>query len=238
MTTIKASSGGHHATSFTDLMASLLVIFVLLFVASVNNAAAKGKTVQDELLAELKKKLSAIGLSQDQIHRDERDKNAIVIIMPDSLLFSRGSPDVRPGGQEALRSLMPLLAGVLCEPPMRQNIQTVVVEGHTDTTWADARVSAEARRDLNLALSQSRSMEVVKVSLGALDVPARRGCFRSLLSASGRGQEEPLSNAAGDDARQRRVVFKIRVTTDVAREILEGVHRDSGEVGATTGDAP
>lgn len=232
------NGGGHHATSFTDLMASLLVIFVLLFVANANNAAAKGKTVQDELLAELKKKLSSIGWSQDAIRRDERDKNAIVVIMPDSLLFGRGSPIVRPGGQQELKELMPLLAGVLCESPMRENIQTVVVEGHTDTTWADPGVSAEARRDLNLALSQSRSMEVVKVSLGALEDPGRRGCFRSLLSASGRGQEEALSNVPGDDARQRRVVYKIRVATDVAHEILVGVQRNRPSAGTIAGDAP
>lgn len=232
------NGGDHHAASFTDLMASLLVIFVLLFVASVNNAAAKGKTVQDELLAELKRKLSSIGLGQDAIRRDERDKNAIVVIMPDSLLFARGSPDVRPPGRAALQNLMPLLAGVLCEPEMRQHIQTVVVEGHTDTTWADPRVGAETRRDLNLALSQSRSMEVVKVSLSALDDPSRRACFRGLLSASGRGQEEPLSNVPGDDVRQRRVVFKIRVATDVAREILEGVQRDAAGDGRSTGTVP
>jgi outer membrane protein OmpA-like peptidoglycan-associated protein len=212
------------AASFTDLMTSLMVIFVLLFVAYVSNASAKGKTVQDDLLAQLRKQLNAIGLSPDAVRRDERDRNAIVIVMPDSLLFDRGKKVVREGGQRSLQGLMPLLSDVLCGPSMRPNIQTVVVEGHTDTTWAAAalaNVGPERGRDFNLELSQGRSMEVVKTSLAALGKSEQRACFRGLLSASGRGQEEPLQGISGDDPRQRRVVFKIRVATDVTQQVSE-----------------
>lgn len=213
-----------HAASFTDLMASLMVIFVLLFVAYVNNAAAKGKTVRDDLLSQLRERLRSVGLSQEQIRQDERDKNAIVIVMPDSLLFSLGSRTVRSNGVQALRDLMPLLSGVLCDPRMRDNIQAVVIEGHTDTTWAaDGRVGLEKAREYNLELSQGRSMEVVKTSLGMVSSPEHRSCFRGLLSASGRGQEEPLPQYAGNDPRQRRVVFKVRVATDVTADLAEDV---------------
>jgi outer membrane protein OmpA-like peptidoglycan-associated protein len=229
-----ASGGsGHAAASFTDLMASLMVIFVLLFVAYVNNAAAKGKTAQDELLSTLKRRLTAIGISPDAVRRDERDKNAIVVIMPDSLLFQRGSKTVGQGGETVLREIMPLLATVLCEARVRSNIQTVVVEGHTDTTWAAAglgAVSFEAGRDSNLALSQGRSMEVVKIGLRALPEPDQRVCLRNLLSASGRGQEELLAEVPGDDARQRRVVFKIRVATDLSAELTSTVKSDAVQV--------
>jgi outer membrane protein OmpA-like peptidoglycan-associated protein len=199
-----------------------MVIFVLLFVAYVSNASAKGKTVQDDLLSQLRKQLNAIGLSPESVQRDARDRNAIVIVMPDSLLFDRGKKDVREAGQRALRRLMPLLSDVLCGPLMRPNIQTVVVEGHTDTTWAAASLAAfgpESGRDFNLELSQGRSMEVVKTSLASLERPEQRACFRGLLSASGRGQEEPLPGVQGDDVRQRRVVFKIRVATDIAQDV-------------------
>jgi outer membrane protein OmpA-like peptidoglycan-associated protein len=221
-----ASSGHHTAASFTDLMASLMVIFVLLFIAYVNNAAAKGKNVQDTLLAKLQEQLRVVGISQDAVRRDERDKNAIVVIMPDSVLFDKGKTDLKSGGVAALQGLMPLLAGVLCETDVRASIQTVVVEGHTDTTWASSGLGAQAEetaRDLNLALSQGRSMQVVLTGLKALPDAGQRACFRNLLSASGRGQEEPLPGVPGDDARQRRVVFKIRVATDLATQLTGGM---------------
>jgi outer membrane protein OmpA-like peptidoglycan-associated protein len=227
------SSGSHTAASFTDLMASLMVIFVLLFIAYVNNAAAKGKNLQDSLLATLQDRLRTVGISPDAVRRDERDKNAIVVIMPDSVLFDKGDTELKRGGVTALKSLMPLLANVLCEESVRPNIQTVVVEGHTDTTWASSNKSAESAemaRDLNLVLSQGRSMQVVRIGLKALPDAEDRACFRNLLSASGRGQEEPMSGISGDDARQRRVVFKIRVVASLASHVTKEVAVDNGTV--------
>src|ERR1043166_2347556 len=127
---------GHSAASFTDLMASLMVIFVLLFVATVNNAAAKRTVLQNQLLESLRAKLTAKGLDTSSIRRDDRDPFAIVIVMPDSLLFASNSFDVRPGGQQYLQDVMPALAGILCDSEMSGNIDNIVVEGHTDTTYS------------------------------------------------------------------------------------------------------
>ena len=75
-------------------------------------------------------------------------------------------------------------------------------------------------------------MEVVKTSLLALSPSPKpeRDCFRAMLSASGRGQEEPLPTLPGDDARQRRVIFKIRVNADLAKQL-------TGDVSAVSGHA-
>lgn len=212
---------GESAASFTDLMASLMVIFVLLFVVTVNNATAGRSVVQNQLLESLRAKLTAKGLDTSAIHRDERDPFAIVIVMPDSLLFARNSSEVRAGGRTYLQDVAPVLAGILCAPDMGPSIDNVVVEGHTDTTYSGP-MSDDAPA-YNLRLSQQRSMEVVKYSLIALDSTPQRACFRGLLSASGRGQEELLPGLAGDDARQRRVIFKIRVKADLVGRITNQV---------------
>lgn len=202
-------------------MASLMVIFVLLFVVQLNNASAKRKATQDDILADLRKRLNAIGLGE-AVRQDERDKNAIVIVMPDSLLFARGAAEVGEAGREAITQLAPMIGAVVCAPGTRENIQNVVVEGHTDTTWTVGRGAAvplDSARELNMELSQGRSMAVVRHSLHAIVDPNTRQCIRSLMSASGRGQEEPLTGVPGDDARQRRVVFKIRVASNLAQSI-------------------
>jgi outer membrane protein OmpA-like peptidoglycan-associated protein len=213
------------AASFTDLMTSLMVIFILLFVATVNNATAGRQKVQNDLLEALRGQLKAKGLDSAAIRRDERDPYAIVIVMPDSLLFERDSVRVRPVGQKYLSDVTPALAGILCAPRMEQHIDNVVVEGHTDTTYAGRNAAPEYGRAYNLRLSQGRSMQVVQTSLLALgsSPAADRTCFRSMLSASGRGQEEPLRGILGNDARQRRVVFKIRVNADVAKQLTQRV---------------
>ena len=71
-------------------------------------------------------------------------------------------------------------------------------------------------------------MDVVRWSLVALSAGSERDCFRRLLSASGRGQEELLPDLAGDDPRQRRVVFKIRTEQDTVNGVARGLVKASG----------
>lgn len=70
----------------------------------------------------------------------------------------------------------------------------VLVEGHTDATGDAAR---------NLALSQARADAVVEnlVSKGQLN--------SAYLVAVGKGQNEPLPGISPNNAKNRRVVFKI-----------------------------
>jgi outer membrane protein OmpA-like peptidoglycan-associated protein len=145
--------------------------------------------------------------------------------MPDSLLFDRGKAEIRDVGRTDLTKFIPLLAGVLCSPDTRGRVAGVVVEGHTDSTWNQVLVPPQTGPEKNLELSQSRSMEVVKASLRTLEGDQGRECFRQMLSASGRGQEEPLPAYSGDDAKQRRVVFKIRVQQDALGELAQAVIR-------------
>lgn len=212
---------GHMAASFTDLMASMMVIFVLLFVAVVNNASAKRDLVVDELLKSLKQRIGETGLAQRIIDKDPKDPNAILIIMPDSLLFDRGRAEIKPVGLNDLQNFIPLVAGILCAPEVTARVSGIVVEGHTDSTWNEVLVPPQTGPEKNLELSQSRSMEVVKASLRALEGNPSRDCFRQMLSASGRGQEELLREASPEDAKQRRVVFKIRVQQDALGELTK-----------------
>lgn len=180
---------GHTAASFTDLMASLMVVFILLFVATLNNAGARRAKVQSELLQTLRDRLASVGLDTTSIRRDERDPYAIIVVMPDSLLFARGSREVRAGGQHYLREVVPALSGILCAPEMERNLDNLVVEGHTDTTYTGGAASPDQGRAYNLRLSQERSMEVVQTSLIALAERPERGCFRRMISASGRARK-------------------------------------------------
>src|ERR1700733_14776649 len=83
------SPSSHMASSFTDLMASLMVIFILLFVATLSNAAKKRETTTEILLGALKSALANGGLDAGGIRKDDHDPYAVVIVMPDDLLFKK-----------------------------------------------------------------------------------------------------------------------------------------------------
>jgi len=232
--------GGHSSASFTDLMASLMVIFILLFVATVNNASTNRTTIQNNLLQSLRAKLRAKDIDTSAIHTDARDPYAVVIVMPASLLFDRDSARIRDKGHEYLQNVIPALAELLCSSELMRNIDNVVVEGHTDTTYAGggSELTPDQGQAYNLELSQKRSMAVVKMALQSLRDKSERACFRGMLSASGRGQEEPLPGIPGNDDRQRRVVFKIRVKADLASAFTSRVPTGERALSAPGAGAP
>src|SRR5688572_18664798 len=126
------SHSSHIASSFTDLMASLMVIFILLFVATLTNAAKKRETTTEMLLGALKSALAAGGMDPGGIRKDDRDPYAVVIIMPEDLLFNRGEWAVQQNGQAYLGRLVPVLSGRVCSDELKDKVASVVVEGHTD----------------------------------------------------------------------------------------------------------
>jgi len=216
------------ASSFTDLMASLMVIFILLFVATLSNAAKRRETTTEQLLGALKSALAVGGMDAGRIHKDDHDPYAVVIVMPEDLLFDRGKSIVEQKGRAYLSRMVPVLSSIVCSGELRNKVASVVVEGHTDNVWSGATPDGADGPQLNLELSQKRSMDVVRWSLGALMAGSERDCFRTLLSASGRGQEELLPDMLGDDPRQRRVVFKIRTQQDTVDGVATGLVGVSG----------
>lgn len=218
----------HMASSFTDLMASLMVIFILLFVGTLSNAAKRRETTTEKLLGALKSAVAAGGMDAGGIRKDDRDPYAVVIVMPEDLLFRRGEWLVGQNGQAYLTRMVPVLSGIVCSDELKNKVASVVVEGHTDVVWSGVMPDGTDGAQLNLELSQKRSMDVVRSSLVALNAGAGRDCFRGLLAASGRGQEELLPDISGDDSRQRRVVFKIRIQQNTVDDVATGLAKVAG----------
>ena len=202
------NSSDHLSSSLTDLMTSLMVIFILLLLVFVHRTASKDAAVTDVLLKKLRRDLIPQGFNEKTIRPDPRDRNAILVIVPDRLMnFETGKSTLRPEGELFLKAYIPEFADVLCSTEFRASIDSIVVEGHTDMHPYVGR-TAEESQNLNLKLSQDRSMEVVKDALSDLTgMEAQRGCFLEKLSASGRGEQEQ----EGTPEESRRVILKIRV---------------------------
>jgi len=99
---------------------------------------------------------------------------------------------------------------------MRTNVDQMVVEGHTDNTIPIGKSPAEGRR-YNLELSQARSMDYVTRSVQEIEQEeSALQCLLGLVSATGRGQENPIDTLPPDAAPQRRVVLRVRLNTTVS----------------------
>lgn len=213
-------------TSFTDLMTSLAVIFILLLVASLNNSQQEGQDTKNAILLRLQEKLkNELRDYREQgfeVKNDPKDPLGLIVLVPEGLLnFAVNKAIIPAKGTEFLNTIIPKLSSAVCSREFKNDIDSIVVEGHTDSSGND---------NINLPLSQQRSMAVVQASLSILQevdkssIEKQRGCFLKFVSATGRGSVEPILNNQGieDQNKSRRVVFKIRIRS-LEQKVLKNV---------------
>ncbi len=210
----RSTTPDHLASSLTDLMTSLAVIFILLLVAKLNNQATRTDRSIDYVKSELQnKKLFGEG------EKIRKDGDVLVVAIPQELMSfkeaaaDQGGADLSPAGRDYLRATIPNLASVLCRKDVRSRIDTIVVEGHSDKKGFGL-ADEKADEQENLKLSQERSMAVVSEALTTLG--DNRACFLDLLSATGRGDSHPLNVHDLYSPENRRVELRIRIRPDVA----------------------
>jgi outer membrane protein OmpA-like peptidoglycan-associated protein len=198
--------GSDHFLTFgvTDLMTSLAIVFVLLFLLAVQPTPiphVSAQPVADDLRDPVQHHFERLGLP---VERDAEDSQLLLLIMPESLLnFDFGQATLRPAAEEYLRDAIPRYATALCGP-FRSLIESVTIEGHTDDV-------GDARR--NLRLSQERAFRVMVRAMEILQDRSEGGCFQELATASGRGQQDllyDLDHRLNRD-KSRRVVLKLRL---------------------------
>ena len=207
---MKTARGEHEngdqffTTGVTDLMTSVAIIFVLLFVVALQPApvASVSADPTDSNAREiLMSQFERLGLP---IEKDPDDPQLLLLIMPESLLnFDFGRATLRPAAEAYLQKVIPQYASAFCGP-FRSLIESVTIEGHTDDVGEDRR---------NLRLSQERAFRVMVKAMDILQGRPEDDCFQQITTASGRGKQDLWY---GIDQRlsrdnSRRVVFKIRL---------------------------
>lgn len=217
----------------TDLMTSLAVIFILLFSAYVTKVSetesqAKmpvpppvqerkaARTTTDDIKGLLRDHFQRFHLSLDA---DPVDPYVVRIVVPDALLnFEFGKGSLSSVADRFLSDAMPSYAMLLCGA-LRDRIDSLVIEGHTDDRGSDI---------YNLKLSQERSLNVMVKGLEVIrdSAPWAYRCFHEKTSASGRGRQDLVLNESQglDRDKSRRVVFKIRMrSTNQLTEVNEAM---------------
>lgn len=192
-----------------DLMTSLAVMFLLLFVAVPWRPPVHQVPEQRDnpveptpVVSLLAEELRPFGLAPEQV-----DASELMVVMPEALLnFEFGKSTLSAAALRYVAEVMPIYAGAVCGA-IRDRIESIVVEGHTDDIGNDA---------VNLQLSQARAFAVLVASVQAIERadPQSAACFQSLASASGRGKQDLVYSDRNIDRNQsRRVVLKMRLRT-------------------------
>jgi chemotaxis protein MotB len=218
--------------SYSDMMAALLLIFILIIsftlLQSKSQYESKEQELsqqqdiikeQEELLAEQQDELDRIiGIRSDLIEalHDEfngSDLNVLIdaqtgaITFDASVLFDVGNSELKDEGREFLKSFIPRYCSVLLQDEYKDYVSEIIIEGHTDTNGTYL---------YNLELSQQRAFSVATFCLtessGVLST-SEIDVLRTVLTANGRSYSNPIYNDDGtvNLSASRRVEFKFRL---------------------------
>jgi outer membrane protein OmpA-like peptidoglycan-associated protein len=223
------------ALSIGDLMAALLLIFILLVGATL-------LLVKDneERTVELISEYEAL---QDSLYQDLRSefkddlprwsavidrKTLSIRFQEPDVLFEKGEATVRPRFEQILNSFFPRYIRILRRPQYRSTIREIRIEGHTSSEWAPGATEEEAYFN-NMRLSQNRTRTVLQYVLGTLGGEPVRDWTQTLITANGLSSSDLIYTESGKEDREasRRVEFRVRTNAESQLEqILNQLVRD------------
>ena len=101
-------SGSSLASSLTDLMTSLAVIFILLFVATLNNAQQETRQTVTSMLVAFQTLFQNYAVSGVEVTANPQDPLGLLILVPEGLLqFAVNEADVSEQGVGFLTEFAP-----------------------------------------------------------------------------------------------------------------------------------
>ena len=198
--------------SIGDLMASILMIFMLLFIV---------KTI--ETGQELRKKEEIIegftGLKKNiisKIQKDFEERGIKVDLDPqtgtikidDKILFNTGEYLLKPEGKKYLHEFVPIYINLLLnDEQVKKELSQIIIEGHTDDVGSYI---------YNMELCQKRAFEVIKYIYDEMPNFKGKEELKNYITANGRSNIKVLRDESGniDRDKSRRVEFQFKLKED------------------------
>ena len=212
--------------SISDLMASLLAIFILAicyFILNFSQATAQ-LTQNDVKRAELLMMIHA-QLEQDGIRVSVDEQHGILRIS-EGVLFDVGEAEVKPEGRHVIQKLSMILADVLQSEEFAGTVETIFIEGHTDNVPISSPLFPS-----NWELSTKRAINtwrLITATTPMLDELKNRN-MQSIFSCSGYAETRPIAVNVDEEGRRanRRIDIRFTMTPPGEEEmsIVRFVHR-------------
>jgi outer membrane protein OmpA-like peptidoglycan-associated protein len=209
-----------HWVAVTDLMAGLMMVFLLISIVFMIHVEWQRKKITDVaiLYDHLRTQLYEDLVTEFSPNLDEWGAE----VQPDltfrftksELLFGNGESGLNPEFQIILADFFPRYLSIITAPKYRDDILEVRIEGHTSTGWLGA--SEDDAYIFNMALSQARTRSTLAYLLSLPAVVEQKGWLRKYLTANGLSSAKAIIDADGSEngERSRRVEFKVRTDAE------------------------
>ena len=212
-----------HWVSVSDLMAGLMMVFLLIAIVFMVNAEIERNKIRDvailydrlrtqlyeDLVTEFASDLDAWGakINEDLSIRFGRPE----------LIFDKGKNDLKVEFQAILGDFFPRYLAIIASQKYRDDIAEVRIEGHTSSGWL-GREDDEAYI-LNMGLSQARTRSTLSFLLELPEVQNEKNWLKAHMTANGLSSSKPIYLEAGDEDRERSRRVEFRLRTDAESRI-------------------
>jgi len=184
--------------SLGDLMAGLLLIFILLLsstMLTLEDIIAEKRSQLENIdeREQIKKELIAELTHELKEYNVQIDPQTGVLRMESDLLFGTNEDELSKNGKQYLLSFIPEYARILLsKSKYREQIAQLIIEGHADNK--SSFDTAKKAYTHNLALSLRRSLRVAEHIFKTMETFEYDQEFRRLLSVNGRSFMVPLGS--------------------------------------------
>lgn len=213
--------------SIGDLMASLLLVFVLCLIGTIlqlqeeydhkSDIAERYKELQTQIYIDLNEEFKDDLVSWGA----EIDKEKLIIRFTEpDVLFEFGKSNVKQKFKSILQDFFPRYIKVLSGELYKTHIEEIRIEGHTSLEKSISK-STEESYFYNMKLSQDRTRSVLKFSLSQIGDNDIYDWTKLRTTANGLSSVKPIvkNNTSENRKLNRRVEFRIK--TDAEEQIRE-----------------
>lgn len=203
------------ALSIGDLMAALLLIFILLLSSTLlrlqdefenkSLIAERYNSIKEDIYKELIKEFKD-DLKDWNATIDEKD--LLIRFSGPRVEFDFGKSEVKPQFKEILSDFFPRYVRIITLPKFKDNIEEIRIEGHTDNKGTYFH---------NMELSQNRTRSVLNFVLENTSYETTEKTWIQLnLTANGLSYSKPIADNDTElgQSLNRRVEFRIRTNAE------------------------
>lgn len=210
-----------HWVAVSDLMAGLMMVFMLISVVFMVNVETERDKIRDVAILYDQLRTQLYRDLNDEFAADmprwgaELDEDLAFRFNNTDVLFDKGEAELKPEFQSILDDFFPRYIRIITQAGYRDDILEVRIEGHTSSSWFGARSDDEAYI-LNMNLSQERTRSTLAYVLGLPDVRQDKEWLKQHLTANGLSSAKVVRNDKGEEVggASRRVEFRVRTDAE------------------------
>jgi len=210
-----------HWVAVSDLMAGLMMVFMLISIVFMVNVEQERNKVRDVAILYDHLRIQLYEDLKNEFEPDmaawgaELDKDLTFRFNNTEVLFDKGDSELKPEFKHILADFFPRYMRIIAQPKYRNDILEVRIEGHTSSAWFGAASEDDAYiRNMNLSQQRTRSTLAYLLELSA--VHEDKGWLKSHLTANGLSSAKVIRNEDGseNEDRSRRVEFHVRTDAE------------------------